>query len=221
MANRGDIAVSARAGEITVADDQDLQAMGSHLLSCDRDQAAVALTSVGTGQPVLAPDKVRAIVGNARIYLVSAADVLLDLEGVLGPNLALPAGAARIWWPELTVASNPLEHPVVLHLEDEPEADMLVEFARCFELTRPVVRREIKLIEDARGLLELELEQAHEQQRRIDQLLQDTQVERHEQAVRAELAESGLETVTAELNALRSSISSAPERGTRRDDERD
>jgi hypothetical protein len=195
--------------------------MGSHLLSGDRDQAAIALTSVGTGPLVLAPDKVRAIVGNARIYLVSAADVLLDLEGILGPNLALPAGAARIWWPELTVASNPLEHPVVLQLEDEPEADMLVEFARCFELTRPVVRREIKLIEDARALLECELEQARKQQRMTGQHLRDTQVERHEQAVRAELAEAGLESATAALDALKSSIASTPERGTRRDDERD
>jgi hypothetical protein len=209
------------AGPITVSDDQELQAMGSHLLSGDRDQAAIALTSGSTGSLVLAPDKVRAIVGSARIYLVSASDVLLHLEALVGPSLALPAGAARIWWPELTVESNPLEHPVVLQLEDEPEADMLVEFARCFELTRPVVRREIKVIEDARGLLELELKQAHEQQQRTDERLRDTQVESHEQTVRAELAEAALESATAALDALRSSIGRASERGTRRDDEQD
>ncbi|HTD09540.1 MAG TPA: hypothetical protein VK680_11670 [Solirubrobacteraceae bacterium] len=134
--------------------------MASYLLSGDRDQPAIALTSGSTGQLVLAPGKVREIVGGGRIYLVRGEDLLLHLEGLLGPNLALPTGAARIWWPELTLDDDPLEHPAVLQLEDEPEADTFTEFARCFELSRPVVRREITQIEDARRLLEIELESA-------------------------------------------------------------
>jgi hypothetical protein len=167
---------------------------------------------------VLAPEKVRAIVGAARIYLVTGTDVLLHLEGLLGTSLALPVGAARVWWPGLTLDSDPLEHPAVLQLEDEPEADLLAELARCFELSRPVVRREIKLIEDGRALLESELEQAREQQRRTDERLRDTQVARHQQATRAEEAEAHLERTARELDALRSSIGGAPEKGIRADE---
>jgi hypothetical protein len=196
-----------------VSDDEDLQAMGSYLCSGDRDEPVVALTSGSTGQLVLAPDKVRTIVGGARIYLVTAKHMLLHLEGLLGPNLALPAGAARIWWPELTFDSDPLEHPAVLRLEDESEAEMLTEFARCFELTRPVVRRAIKLIENTRAVLELELAQAREQQRTTDERLRDTQVESHEQATRADEAEAQLASTTRELEALQSSMGGAPEKG--------
>jgi hypothetical protein len=206
--------LSAGVAPITVSDDQDLQAMASYLLSGDRDQPAIALTSGSTGQLVLAPDKVREIVGGAQIYLVTGEDLLLHFEGLLGPNLALPSGAVRIWWPELTVESDPLEHPAVLQLEDEPEADTLGEFARCFELSRPTVRREITLIEDARRLVECELEEAREQQRRTDERLRDTQVECHEQETRTEEAEARLEDTRRELDALRSSIGGAPEKGT-------
>ncbi len=188
--------------------------MASYLLSGDRDQPAIALTSASTGQLVLAPDKVLEIVGGARIYLVTREDLLLHFEGLLGPNLALPAGAIRIWWPELTVESDPLEHPSVLQLEDEPEADTLGEFARCFELSRPTVRRAITLIEDARRLVECELEEEREQQRRTDERLRDMKVERGEQETRAEEAEARLEDTRRELDALRSSIGGAPEKDT-------
>jgi hypothetical protein len=206
---------------IVVASGQGLQSMGSYLLSGDREQPAVALTLASTGEPVLAPEKVRAIVGSARIYLVTGTDALLHLEGLLGSNLALPAGAARIWWPELAFDSDPLEHPVVLQLEDEPEAEMLTEFVRCFELTRPVVRRAIKLIEDSRALLEHELKQARNRQHTTDELLRDTQVERHKQTTRAENAEARLTRAERERDALRSSTKRAPEKDTGLDDEHD
>jgi len=188
--------------------------MGGYLLSGDRKQPAIALTSGSTGRLVLAPDRVRTIVGGARIYLVTGKDVLLHLEGLLGANLALPVRAARIWWPELTFDSDPLEHPVIFQLEDESESDMLAEFVRCFELTRPAVRREIQLIEDTRVLLESELAQAREQQRRTDERLRETQVEVHEQAMRAEETEARLASTTRELERLRSSIGEWPEKGT-------
>jgi hypothetical protein len=210
------------AKPIVVARDQDLQAMANYLFAGDRDQPAVALTSGTTGQPVLAPDRVRSLVGgDTRIYVVTGTDALLDLEGLLGSNLALPVAAARIWWPALTFESDPLEHPVVLQLEDEPEAAMLEELVRCFQLSRPLVRREISLIEDARALLEHELAQAREQQRETDERLRDIQVKRHEQATRAEEAQALLESLTAELDVLRAAAGRAPESGTGLKDERD
>jgi hypothetical protein len=207
------------APPIMVVDDEGLQSMTSYLFDSGREQPAVALTSGSAGDLLLGPDEVRPIVGPARIYLVMGSDALLHLEALVGPSLALPASAARIWWPELTLESDPLEHPVVPQLEDEPEAAMLAEFIRCFELTRPVVRCEIKLIEDAQVMLERELQQARELQRRTDERLRDTQAERHEQALRADLAEASLASATAKLDALRISIGRAPERGTRPDDE--
>jgi|HubBroStandDraft_2_1064218.scaffolds.fasta_scaffold22319_1 hypothetical protein len=193
---------------VVIASEQDLRSMGAYLLSGDRDQPVIALTwSAGTGQLVLTPGEIRTVVGSSvRIYIVTGKDSLHRLEGVLGRKLALPAGAARIWWPGLTVHSDPAEHPLVLQLEDERAADMLTEFARRFELSRPLVRREIKLIEDARALLERELAQAHEQQRKTDERLRDTQVERHEHATRADAAEARLGSITRERDALKSSI---------------
>jgi hypothetical protein len=89
----------------------------------------------------------------------------------------------------LTSDSDPGEHPLVLYLHDEPERDMLAQFARQFHLSHPLVRREIELIEDARALAEHELAQAREQNRSM-------KIERHEALTRAETAEQALTATT-------------------------
>jgi hypothetical protein len=111
---------------------------------------------------------VRALVGSGpRIYYLPGERVLCRLQGMVGQRLALPAGDARVWWPRLSVRSDPGEHPLVLAIEGESRAEMLVEFARRFDLSRPVVRAEIRRIEDARRLAEYELSQALEENRAL------------------------------------------------------
>jgi hypothetical protein len=195
---------SSDVDPVVVASKPALRSMQAYLLSCDRQQPAIALTrSVDSDEPVLAPEQVRAIVGpGPRIYYVSAEYLLRRLQGMLGRKLALPAGGARIWWPDLSTRSDPSEHPFVLALAGEPQSSMLVEFARQFDLSRPLVRREIKLIEDTRRLAEYQLAQAVEQNRTTEQRLRDTQLERHREATRADAAEMRLQGAVRELGAL-------------------
>ena len=62
------------------------------------------------------------------------------LQGLIGQRLALPAGSARVWWPALARSCDPAAHPLVLALDSGSEARMLEEFARQFDLSRPLVR---------------------------------------------------------------------------------
>jgi hypothetical protein len=69
---------------------------------------------------------------------------------------------------------------------------LLAELARELELSRPLVRREIKLIEQTRRLAEDELAKAREQNRNM-------KIERHEALARAEAAEASLRAATRQL----------------------
>jgi hypothetical protein len=146
--------------------------------------------------PVLDPQRVREVVGVIpRIYYVPGEYLLRRLQGMLGQRLALPAASARVWWPGVTPRSNPAEHPLVLALDSESQTDMLAEFARQFDLSRPYVRAEISLIEDARGLAEHELSQAREQNRSVA-------IERDQALTRIEQAERALQAATQRLAEL-------------------
>jgi hypothetical protein len=176
-----------RQHRIVVRGDRGLRSMEAYLLAGERYKPVVALArSPDTDAPVLAYPQVRAVVGaDTRVYLIPEEHLLRRLREVLGRRLALPAGAARIWWPGLRGDSDPGEHPLVLSLADEPERPMLAEFARQFHLSHPLVRREIELIEDLRALAEHELAQAREQNRSM-------KIERHEALTRAAAAEQAL-----------------------------
>jgi hypothetical protein len=206
---------AANSNPVVVASERDSQSMAAYLFSGERDQPAIGVTwSVGTDQLVLEPGEVRAVVGpGPRIYLVTEEDSLHRLEGVLGRKFSLPAGTARIWWPGLTARSDPADHPLALQLDGEREEDTLAEFAHSFELSRPLVRREINLIEDARALLEHELAQARKLQRNTEERLRDTQIERHQQAARANAAEARLKSATRKLDALRSGPAAPEDHG--------
>jgi hypothetical protein len=180
-------------GLVVVCDAPDLQSMAAYLLCEERHEPAVALTqSLSMDAPVLSHAHVRAIVGaSPRIYLIQRDHLLRPLQRMLGRRLALAAGGARIWWPGLSVGSDPGAHPLVLYLAGEPERDMLDEFTRQFHLSHPVVRREIKLLDELRALAERELAQAREQNRSM-------KVERHEALARAEAAEHALKVATGQ-----------------------
>ena len=129
-------------------------------LGAPRDQPVVLLTRVPGGEePVLAPERVRRIVGpGVRIYFVVSERALMRLRRLLGERLAVTEGAVRVWWPGFTRHSDPEDHPL-MELIAEP-GDELEEFARRFDLSRPRVRRELKLTEEALAHAEYELRQA-------------------------------------------------------------
>ncbi len=179
-------------GLVVVCGDRGLGGMEAYLLSGERCDPVVALTrSPGTDEPVLGYAQVRALVGaGPRIYLIQDEHSLRHLRGVLGRRLALAAGGARIWWPGLSVDSDPGDHPLVSYLNSESEREMLEEFERQFRLSHPVVRGELKLVEELRALAEHELAQAREQNRSM-------KIERHEALTRAEAAENELKVLRA------------------------
>jgi hypothetical protein len=183
-------AVGAGDGEvIVVRSQQALREMEAYLLSGDRSQPVVGLTRLAElNEPVLAPGGVRAVVGaGPRIYYLPGEYLLRRLEGVLGRGLALPAAGVRVWWPGLCTRSAPGDHPYVLALDSESQSDMLAEFARELDLSRPLVREEITVIEAARVLAEYELSQAREQNRlmqvRLERVL--TRAQRAERALQS------------------------------------
>jgi len=167
----------------------------------DRDYPVVALApSLTTEEPVIVPDAIREIVGpHARIYFIPGDYQLNRLQGVLGRKLAPARGAARIWWPGLSTCSDPEDHPLVQCLEGESESAALEEFARCFDLSRPRVRHEIKLIEDVRALAEHERDDAMARVREVESELRKARVAGREVMTRAERAEECLASMEGSL----------------------
>jgi hypothetical protein len=178
---------------IVVASMRDLRCLCADVLS-RREQPVVGLTlEVDGDAPVLACSDVRAVVGpGVRIYLIFSDELLYGLREMLGPKLAIDRGVARIWWPGAGARCDAGDHPAVLALDGEPCQITLEEFALRFDLTRPRVRGQITLIEDARAFLDHELARAREQNRRVHERLRDAQIECHALRARAEAAEASL-----------------------------
>jgi DNA-binding transcriptional ArsR family regulator len=179
-------------GPTIVADEQELLDLQTHLLA-DRTHAVVTLVlGEETDDAARWHEEIRAIVGpDTHVYFVD--EMLLGpLREGLGRRLALTPGSARIWWPGLSTRSDPGDHPLVLALEGESRTDVLAELARQFDLSRPHVRRELKLIEDARALAEHRLAETIEQDQRTAERLRDAHRERHREATRAQAAEARL-----------------------------
>jgi hypothetical protein len=141
--------------------------MLSLLLSGRRKRPMIGLArSLSTGELVLSPRDVRGVVGpGPRIYYFPGEELLCGLREVLGRGLALPAGAARVWWPGLSAGSDPSEHPLIVELDGEPVRDLLGEFARRFDLSRPRVRLAMRVSEDVCRLTEAQLARAVEDSR--------------------------------------------------------
>jgi hypothetical protein len=177
---------------ILVETPRDLRDLCTDIVS-DREEPVVGLTLDVDGGPVLACSDVRAVVGpGVRIYLVFDDDLLYELREMLGPRLAIERGVARIWWPGASARCDPADHPAVLALEGEPNWVTLEEFAHQFDLTRPRVRAQIRLIEDTRAFLEHELARARARDHTVHERLRDAQIECHRLRTRAEAAETSL-----------------------------
>jgi hypothetical protein len=176
---------------VVVHSDDDLRRLGHEVLG-ERDRPIVGVTlRDGTQEPVLRASDIRTVVGDeVRIYLVADDHLLLGLREILGPRLRLDAGTLRIWWPGAAVRCDPSDHPVVVGLEDEDYLETLKELANEFDLSRPHVRGQVRMIEDARAFLEHEMLRVQEYNRRIHERLRDAQIECHRLRTRAELAEA-------------------------------
>jgi hypothetical protein len=145
-----------------------------------REQPLVAVALDADGMPVLASADVRAVVGpEVAVYLLCEDELLAELRRELGAGLALVRGAVRVWWPGVSRHADACDHPLVVALEDEPDQLRLEEFALQFDLTRPHVRAHVRVIEDARTLLEYELECARKQSAALHERLRDAQIECH------------------------------------------
>jgi hypothetical protein len=189
LPKQGAVPAGGERGElVVVASKRALGGMEAHLFSGDRRQPVVGLArSLDSARSLLSADDVRAIVGpGPRIYYLSEEGMRRRLCNMLGAALQLPDGCVRVWWPGLSRDSHGGEHPVVLGLDGEPEANVLAEFERGFHLSHPVVRREITVIEDLRRLVERELSLAREENRNM-------KIERHDAITRAEVAEARLQ----------------------------
>lgn len=159
-----------------------------------REWPVIAITlRVDEDGPVFTCTDVRALVGpDVPIYLIYDDDLLDSLRDRLGVRLAVNRGEARVWWPGATVRSDPSDHPAVLALEGEPPRVTLEEFAQQFDLSRPRVRGQIRLIEDSRAFLEHELTRAEERNRNGNERLRDMQIECHSLRSRLEAAQARL-----------------------------
>lgn len=176
---------------VVVHSDDDLRRLGHEILG-ERDRPIVGVTlRDGTHEPVLRASDIRTVVGDGvRIYLVADDRLLLGLREILGPRLRLDTGTLRIWWPGAAARCDPSDHPVVVGLDDEDYLDTLEEFSHEFDLSRPRVRSQVRVIEDARAFLEHEMMRVQEYNRRVHERLRDAQIECHRLRTRAELAEA-------------------------------
>jgi hypothetical protein len=158
-----------------------------------REQPIVGLALDHDGAPTLTCGEVRAVVGaGVRIYLLADEHLLRELRDALGPRLALEPGTVRVWWPGAGARCDPDDHPAVLALDGEPSALMLDELAQRFDLTRPRVRAQVKLVEDSRALAEHELTLVRQQSHKLHERLRDVQIECHALRIRAQAAEASL-----------------------------
>jgi hypothetical protein len=59
------------------------------------------------------PRLARLLVGKAELFLVETGAATWELAAALPSRLDVYGGAARIWWPGVTAASDPYQHPLV------------------------------------------------------------------------------------------------------------
>lgn len=178
---------------IAVESVEDLRRLCADILGRRKLPVVAFALDLDDGRPMLTFSDVRAAVGpGIRIYSISCEDLLYGLREMLGPELAIQRGMARIWWPIAGARFDSADHPAMPLLEGEPHHVTVEELAQQFDLSRPRVRAQIRLIEDARAFLECELARSTEQSHHVHERLRDAQIECHALRARAEAAEASL-----------------------------
>ena len=173
------------------------------LLDSHRSTPSVVLTQrMDHPAPVLPPEKVRAVLGpECRIYFITSDRLLRRLRTRLGGGLMVSRGAVRIFWPGLSVHSDPFAHPLMPVLDVESLDSALAELRRQFDLSRPAVRQEIKLVEDARSVLEAEITRLTRDLAATAKQLRQASQQRHDAIARAETAERQLQSMSRQGKA--------------------
>ncbi len=191
-----------RERPVIVGEERELLDLQAHLLHPDRAQPVVGIALYEESEETaLWLQELRPILGPATQIRFVAEELLESLREGLARKLALSPESTRIWWPGLSPRSDPGDHPLVLALDGERRADVISEIARQFDLSRPHVRRELRLIEDARALAEHRLSEIVAQDQRTAERLRDAHRERHREASRAQAAEARLEEALQRLAA--------------------
>lgn len=135
----GDTVVSPRRSSyIEVTSPVAVGGLLAEIFSAERAYPVVALTmSPYPGAPSFDPLEVRAVIPvEARLYLVPPGRFERELSASLPFGLGLAPSAVRIWWPGLSVRSNPLDHPMVRVWSADGEGRALAELARVSERPR-------------------------------------------------------------------------------------
>lgn len=166
---------------IVVRSARQLRRLEAELVGARRYPVVLLALAVGVDEPVFPPRQVRRAAGlRVRIYLLQGQHPLQRPAVVANKHLAVHRGSARICWPQFSAGSDPADHPLVHRVEGESDRDALEEFARQFDLSRPRVRHEIKLIEDIRATSEHELAQARARLTQVEQQLRDAYIACHQ-----------------------------------------
>lgn len=166
---------------IVVRSTRQLQRLEAELVGARGYPVVLLALAVDADEPAFPPAQLRRAAGlRVRIYLLLGQHPFQRPAVVATKHLAVPRGSARICWPQFSAGSDPDDHPLVHRLEGKSDRDALKEFARQFDLSRPCVRREIKLIEGIRATSERELAQVRARLTEVEQQLRDARIAGHQ-----------------------------------------
>jgi hypothetical protein len=174
---------------------KDVRRLMAEIYRDTRDYPIVGLAlRGGEAEPALMPREVRAVAGQeTRIYLIVGDYLLRRLQKTQGTELSVARGVVWVWWPGFVQG---IDH-------DASRSIVLQQFAREFELSRPVVRSEIERLVDARASLERELAEARESSSGLKRDLRAADLDGLRATARAEAAELGLEEARTYLGSLK------------------
>lgn len=104
-----------------------------------RQRPILLITPAGTRrgpriQPAHLPSHIQAM---ADIRVLDSSAAVLRLSDLLPKGLRVYGGAARIYWPQLSLSHGPQQHPVILAFEDTDPAEPLREITAALDHWQP------------------------------------------------------------------------------------
>jgi DNA-binding transcriptional ArsR family regulator len=145
---------------VTVSSSASVQTLCEEILDDGRTYPIVALTSRRhEHQPALSVPDAREIVGDAvPIYVIPTGRATIALRWCLPERLNVFGGAARVWWPGVSIDSDPADHPLIFDPSGAYGHRSIQALAGCFQAGPPATaardRDPIK-ISDERMAVEL------------------------------------------------------------------
>ena len=98
----------------------DVDDLVRQLLEPGRREPLIAVTvSSRATEPFLDVEKLAALVAPVPVVLLPTQELTWELTSLLPDDLGVYGGAARIWWPGLTVRDQPYRHPLVFAYSPE------------------------------------------------------------------------------------------------------